>query len=60
MKKLVADEGYVFVRKDRTAVYDNLLFLSDIDSEDNYEEMLITDAAELKQKLEDTAYAENR
>jgi hypothetical protein len=53
MKKLTAKEGYVFALKDRTAVYDNLIYLSDIDSEDRYIELTKEEGEKLKKELEE-------
>ena len=52
MKKLIAKEGYVFALKDRTAVYDTLLYLSDIDSEDRYIELTKDEGKALKKEIE--------
>lgn len=52
MKKLTAKEGYVFALKDRTAVYDTLLYLSDIDNEDRYIELTKDEGEKLKKELE--------
>ena len=53
MKKLTAKEGYVFALKDRTAVYDNIIYLSDIDSEDRYIELTKDEGDKLKKELEE-------
>lgn len=52
MKKLIAKEGYVFALKDRSAVYDNLIYLSDIDSEDRYIELTKEEGENLKKEIE--------
>lgn len=52
MTKLTAHEGYVFALKDRSAVYDNILYLSNIDSADRYIEITIDEAKELKTQLQ--------
>lgn len=52
MKKLTAKEGHVFALKDRSAVYDTLLYLSDIDSEDRYIEITKEEGDKLKKELE--------
>lgn len=51
MTKIESKEGFVFVRKDHSAVYDNIIYLSDIDSKDNYEEMAKDEAESLKNRL---------
>lgn len=55
MKKLTADEGNVFALKDRTAVYDNILYLSDIDSADRYIQLTEDEGKALKEELEKKA-----
>lgn len=52
MKKLIAKEGCVFALKDRSAVYDNLIYLSDIDSEDRYIEVTKDEGEALKKEIE--------
>lgn len=52
MTKLTAKEGYVFVLKDKSAVYDNVVYLSDIDSKDRYIEVTKEEGEEMKKKLE--------
>ena len=52
MKKLTAKEGYVFTLKDRSAVYGNLLYLSDIDNENRYIELTKEEGEKLKKELE--------
>ena len=52
MKKLTAKEGYVFALKDRSAVYGNLIYLSDIDTKDRYIELTKEDGEKLKKELE--------
>ena len=53
MKKLIAKEGCIFALKDRTAVYDNIIYLSDIDSEDRYIELTKDEGDKLKKELEE-------
>lgn len=47
-----AKDGYVFVTKDKTAVYGNLLYLGKYDSVDNYIELPLAEAEELKKEIE--------
>lgn len=51
MTKFKSKEGFVFVRKDHSAVYDKIIYLSDIDSADNYEEMAKDEAEKLKKEI---------
>lgn len=55
MTILKADEGKKFVRADKSAVYDTIIYLSDIDSADNYVQVTEAEAEELKKELEETA-----
>lgn len=55
MTKLTAKEGYVFALKDKTAVYDNVVYLSDIDTADRYIQLTAEDGKALKEKLEKEA-----
>ena len=43
MKTLQAKEGYVFIKKDKTEVYGNLIY-----TPDNFDETLITQVTESK------------
>lgn len=52
MTKLTAKEGYVFALKDKTAVYDSIIYLSDIDSKDRYIEVTKDEGESLKKQLE--------
>lgn len=55
MTKLEAKKGYVFALKDKTAVYDSILYLSDIDTKDRYIEVTEEEGKELKEELEKEA-----
>lgn len=52
MTKLEAKEGYVFALKDKSAVYDNILYLSDLDSKDRYIEVTEEEGKSIKEELE--------
>lgn len=52
MTKLEAKEGHVFALKDRSAVYDSIIYLSDIDSKDRYVEVTEEEAEAIKAELE--------
>lgn len=51
MTKLTANDGFVFALKDKSAVYDNIIYLSDIDSADRYIQLPINEATKLKEDL---------
>lgn len=56
--KIVARNGYVFAKKDRSAVYDNVIYLSIYDSVENYIEITYAEAQLLRKELEEKALAE--
>ena len=51
MRKLIAKDGYVFALKDRSEVYDNILYLGIYDSEDNYIEITIKEGEDIKREI---------
>lgn len=52
MTKLEANDGYVFALKDKTAVYDNIIYLSDIDSKDRYIQVTKDEAEKIRAENE--------
>lgn len=54
MTKLEAKEGLKFALKDRSAVYDNIIYLSDIDDPARYVEVTEEEAEAIKAELEKT------
>lgn len=56
MTKLTAKEGYVFALKDKSAVYDNILYLSDIDSKERYIEVTKDEGEKMKEEIEEKAF----
>lgn len=58
INKMVAREGYVFALKDRSAVYDNVIYLGIYDSAENYIEITYAEAEELRKELEEKANEE--
>ena len=56
--KIVARNGYVFALKDRSAVYDNVMYLGIYDSIENYIEITYAEAQLLQKELEEKALAE--
>lgn len=55
MTHLTSEKGYVFAKADKTAVYGHNLYLSSIDSKDNYVQISEKEAEKLKKKLEEEA-----
>ncbi len=49
--RFIADDGYYFVKADKSAVYENILILGVNDSPENYVQMPIEDALKLKEDL---------
>ena len=56
--RIEANEGCVFALKNRTAVYGNIMYLGIYDSEDNYIQLTIEEAEELRKELEAAAMEE--
>lgn len=51
--KIVTKDGYVFALKDRSAVYDNVIYLGIYDSAENYIEVTYAEAEELRKEIEE-------
>lgn len=58
MTKIQSKDGFVFALKDRTAVYDNVIYLSDIDSRERYIEISVDEAKALKEEIDKRALEE--
>lgn len=52
MTILKAEEGKKFIRADKSAVYDTIIYLSDIDSKDNYIQVSDEEAVQLQASLD--------
>lgn len=50
--EIKAKKGYVFAKADKSAVYDNIIYLGIYDSEDNYIQLSKKEAEALKKELE--------
>ena len=48
IREIKSNKGYVFATKDKSEVYDNILVLGIYDSEDNYIQIPIKEAEEIK------------
>ena len=53
LNKIESKEGYVFALKDKSAVYDNIIYLGKYDSADNYIEVTKEEATEIKKQIEE-------
>lgn len=48
-----AKEGYVFALKDKSEVYDTIIYLGKYDSADNYIQITKEEATQLEQQIEE-------
>ena len=53
LNKIESKEGYVFALKDKSEVYDNIIYLGKYDSVDNYIEVTKEEATQIKQEIEE-------
>ena len=53
LNKIESKEGYVFALKDKSEVYDNIIYLGKYDSADNYIEVTKEEAIQIKQQIEE-------
>ena len=53
LNKIESKEGYVFASKDKSEVYDNIIYLGKYDSADNYIEVTKEEATEIKKQIEE-------
>lgn len=53
IREIKSNKGYVFATKDKSEVYDNILVLGIYDQEDNYIQIPIEEAEEIKKAIEE-------
>ena len=53
LNKIESKEGYVFALKDKSAVYDNIIYLGIYDSADNYIQVTKEEAKEIEKQIEE-------
>ena len=53
LNKIESKEGYVFALKDKSAVYDTVIYLGKYDSADNYIEVTKEEAIQIRQQIEE-------
>ena len=53
LNKIESKEGYVFSKRDKSAVYDNVIYLGKYDSADNYIEVTKEEAIQIRQQIEE-------
>ena len=58
INKIESKKGYVFALKDKSAAYDNVIYLGKYDSADNYIQITQKEAEQLKKELEEKSLQE--
>ena len=53
LNKIESKEGYVFTKRDKSEVYDNIIYLGKYDSADNYTEVTKEEAIQIRQQIEE-------
>ena len=53
LNKIESKEGYVFSNRDKSEVYDNIIYLGKYDSADNYIEVTKEEATEIREQIEE-------
>ena len=53
LNKIESKEGYVFALKDKSEVYDNIIYLGKYDSADNYIEVTKEEAIQIRKQIEE-------
>ena len=58
LNKIESKKGYVFALKDKSEVYDNVIYLGKYDSADNYIEVTKEEATQIRQQIEEASRRE--
>ena len=53
LNKIESKDGYVFALKDKSEVYDNVIYLGKYDSADNYIEITKEEATQIEKQIEE-------
>ena len=53
LNKIESKEGYVFALKDKSMIFDNIIYLGKYDSADNYIEITKEEATQIRQQIEE-------
>lgn len=53
LNKIESKEGYVFALKDKSEIYDNIIYLGKYDSADNYIQITKEEATEIRKQIEE-------
>ena len=58
LNKIESKEGYVFALKDKSMIFDNIIYLGKYDSADNYIEVTKEEATQIRQQIEEASRRE--
>lgn len=58
LNKIESKEGYVFALKDKSEVYDTIIYLGKYDSADNYIEVTKEEAIQIRKQIEEACRRE--
>ena len=53
LNKIESKEGYVFALKDKSMIFDTIIYLGKYDSADNYIEITKEEATEIRKQIEE-------
>ena len=53
LNKIESKEGYVFSKRDKSEVYDTVIYLGKYDSADNYIQITKEEAKQIRQQIEE-------
>lgn len=53
LNKIESKEGYVFALKDKSEIYDDVIYLGKYDNADNYIEVTKEEATQIRQQIEE-------
>ena len=53
LNKIESKEGYVFALKDKSMIFDTVIYLGKYDSADNYIEVTKEEATQIRQQIEE-------
>lgn len=54
LNKIESKEGYVFALKDKSMIFDTIIYLGKYDSADNYIEVTKEEAIQIEKQIEET------
>lgn len=59
LNKIESKEGYVFSKRDKSEVYDTVIYLGKYDSADNYIEVTKEEATQIRQQIDEALRREH-